>query len=277
MQQAAIERGVAFIHRELIIKLAARYQLPAVYPDREFVTSGGLVSYGPVRTDRYRRVAGYVDRILKMLWGGSGENISIAALSKPMEPRYDETESQDCERSQPVSRPAGYGRDVDRGDRDESIELACGWHCSWCRAPAAEETGDRRALIAQAVKPLARGGRKERPPDHTHRGGVRGRTRRLLAGALAGCAGRREPRHSCVERRGDALTPPGEERSARHRASEARLSRLAARRARALQDGRGADACRGGRQAAEPGSRDAGWRGEPDYHSGQGAFVRLGI
>src|SRR5271156_5209606 len=111
---------------------------------------------------------------------------------------------------------------------------------------------------------------EKRPPDHTHRRGVRGRTRRLLAGALAGCAGHREPRHSCVERRGDARTPPGEERSARHRASEARLSRLAARRARALQDGRGADACRGGRQAAEPGSRDAGWRGEPDYHSGQG-------
>src|SRR5277367_3189806 len=207
---------------------------------------------------------------LKMLWGGSGENISIAALSKPMEPRYDETQSQDCERPQPVSRPAGYGRDGDRGDRDESIELACGWHCSWCRAPAAEETGDRRARIAQAVEPLACGGRKERPPDHTHRRRVRGRTRRLLAGALARCAGHREPRHSCVERRGDARTPPGEERSARHRASEARLSRLAARRARALQDGRGADACRGGRQAAEPGSRDAGWRGEPDYHSGQG-------
>jgi putative ABC transport system substrate-binding protein len=49
----------------LIIKLAARYQLPAVYPDRMYVTGGGLVSYGAVRTDQYRRVAGYVDRILK--------------------------------------------------------------------------------------------------------------------------------------------------------------------------------------------------------------------
>ena len=36
------------------------------------------------------------------------------------------------ERSEPVSRPAGYGRDVDRGDRDEPIELACRRHCSWC-------------------------------------------------------------------------------------------------------------------------------------------------
>src|SRR5271168_4938402 len=238
---------------------------------RDLLTSGTKHQTGP-QGCIFRSAASHVDRILKMLWGGSGENISIAALSKPMEPRYDETQSQDCERSQPVSRPAGYGRDGDRGDRDESIELACGWHCSWCRAPAAEETGDRRARLAQAVEPLACGGRKERPPDHTHRRGVRGRTRRLLAGALAGCAGHREPRHSCVERRGDARTPPGEERSARHRASEARLSRLAARRARALQDGRGADACRGGRQAAEPGSRDAGWRGEPDYHSGQGGI-----
>jgi putative ABC transport system substrate-binding protein len=50
----------------LIIKLAARYQLPAVYGgDRLIGTGGGLVSYGPVITDPYRRVAGYVDRILK--------------------------------------------------------------------------------------------------------------------------------------------------------------------------------------------------------------------
>jgi putative ABC transport system substrate-binding protein len=56
---------LAFTYRDLIIKLAARYQLPAVYPDRVFVTSNGLLSYGPVTGDRYRRVAGYVDRILK--------------------------------------------------------------------------------------------------------------------------------------------------------------------------------------------------------------------
>src|SRR5436190_4032397 len=113
-----------------------------------------------------------------------------------MEPRHDGTQDRDCERSQPVSRPAGYGRDVDRGDRDEPIELACRWHCSWCRAPTAEETCDRRARIAQAVEPLACGGRKERPPDHAHRRGVRGRTRRLLAGALARCTGHRGPLHA---------------------------------------------------------------------------------
>jgi putative ABC transport system substrate-binding protein len=56
---------LAVTHRELIIKLAAQYQLPAVYPSRAFVTSGGLVSYGAVSTGRFRGVAGYVDRILK--------------------------------------------------------------------------------------------------------------------------------------------------------------------------------------------------------------------
>ena len=55
----------ATLHRNLIITLAARHKLPAVYPDRIFVTGGGLISYGPDRLDQYRRAAGYVDRILK--------------------------------------------------------------------------------------------------------------------------------------------------------------------------------------------------------------------
>jgi putative ABC transport system substrate-binding protein len=53
------------VHRELIIMLAARHRLPAVYPFRYFVTSGGLISYGPDPIEQYRRAAGYVDRILK--------------------------------------------------------------------------------------------------------------------------------------------------------------------------------------------------------------------
>jgi putative tryptophan/tyrosine transport system substrate-binding protein len=57
--------GLAIIHRALIISLAARYQLPAVYPFRFFVSDGGLLSYGPDAVDQYRRAAGYVDRILK--------------------------------------------------------------------------------------------------------------------------------------------------------------------------------------------------------------------
>jgi ABC-type uncharacterized transport system substrate-binding protein len=52
-------------HRDLIIALAAKHRLPAVYPYRFFVTSGGLISYGPDLADQYRRAAGYVDRILR--------------------------------------------------------------------------------------------------------------------------------------------------------------------------------------------------------------------
>jgi putative tryptophan/tyrosine transport system substrate-binding protein len=56
---------LSIVHRELIIALAARHQLPAVYPLRVFVASGGLISYGPDTIDPYRRAAGYVDRILR--------------------------------------------------------------------------------------------------------------------------------------------------------------------------------------------------------------------
>jgi ABC-type uncharacterized transport system substrate-binding protein len=52
-------------HRDLIITLAARHKLPAVYWERFFVTGGGLISYGPDSIDPHRRAAGYVDRILK--------------------------------------------------------------------------------------------------------------------------------------------------------------------------------------------------------------------
>jgi ABC-type uncharacterized transport system substrate-binding protein len=53
------------VHRELIITLAARHRLPAVYPFRFFVAVGGLLSYGPDSVDPYRRSARYVDRVLK--------------------------------------------------------------------------------------------------------------------------------------------------------------------------------------------------------------------
>jgi putative tryptophan/tyrosine transport system substrate-binding protein len=56
---------LAQIHRDLIITLAARHKLPAVYFERFFVTDGGLISYGPDLVDQYRQAAGYVDRILK--------------------------------------------------------------------------------------------------------------------------------------------------------------------------------------------------------------------
>ena len=55
----------AIVHREAIIALAARHRLPAVYPYRFFVISGGLISYGLDNIEQYRLAAGYVDRILR--------------------------------------------------------------------------------------------------------------------------------------------------------------------------------------------------------------------
>jgi putative ABC transport system substrate-binding protein len=56
---------LATAHRDLIIELAARHKLPAVYFERYFVTSGGLMSYGPHFVNQFRQAAGYIDRILK--------------------------------------------------------------------------------------------------------------------------------------------------------------------------------------------------------------------
>ena len=57
--------GAAIVHRKLIVTLAARHKLPAVYFHRDFVADGGLVSYGADPIDPHRRAATYVDRILK--------------------------------------------------------------------------------------------------------------------------------------------------------------------------------------------------------------------
>ena len=59
------QNATAILHRKLIIALAARHRLPAIYAYSSFVTDGGLISYGPDSMDGYRRAAGYVDRILK--------------------------------------------------------------------------------------------------------------------------------------------------------------------------------------------------------------------
>jgi putative ABC transport system substrate-binding protein len=55
----------AGVHRDLIISLAARYRLPAIYPFPYYANAGGLMSYGPDTLDQFRRAAGYVDRILR--------------------------------------------------------------------------------------------------------------------------------------------------------------------------------------------------------------------
>jgi putative ABC transport system substrate-binding protein len=71
--------GVAIRHRELIITLAARHKLPAIYFASFFVTSGGLMSYGADLLDQYRRAASYVDRILK---GEKPADMPVQAATK---------------------------------------------------------------------------------------------------------------------------------------------------------------------------------------------------
>jgi ABC-type uncharacterized transport system substrate-binding protein len=73
--------GGSGARRDLIINLAARLRLPAIYPFRYYVVGGGLISYGPDTLDQFRRAAGYVDRILK------GEKPSELPVQAPA--RYD--------------------------------------------------------------------------------------------------------------------------------------------------------------------------------------------
>jgi len=71
--------GAAIRYRELLIKLAARHRLPAVYWASFYVTGGGLVSYGVDLLDQYRRAAGYIDRILK---GEKPADMPVQAATK---------------------------------------------------------------------------------------------------------------------------------------------------------------------------------------------------
>jgi putative ABC transport system substrate-binding protein len=69
----------AIVHRDLIIALAARHRLPAVYYERYFVTAGGLISYGADLIDQFRSAATYVDRILK---GEKPTELPVQAATK---------------------------------------------------------------------------------------------------------------------------------------------------------------------------------------------------
>ena len=71
--------SLAVMHRDLIIALAARHRLPAVYYDRYFVVAGGLISYGSNSVEEYRLAAGYVDRILK---GEKPAELPVQAATK---------------------------------------------------------------------------------------------------------------------------------------------------------------------------------------------------
>jgi putative tryptophan/tyrosine transport system substrate-binding protein len=67
------------VHRDLIVTLAARHKLPAVYYSRYFTAGGGLISYGTDIYDLYRRAAGYVDRVLK---GEKPSDLPVQAPTK---------------------------------------------------------------------------------------------------------------------------------------------------------------------------------------------------
>jgi putative tryptophan/tyrosine transport system substrate-binding protein len=71
--------ALSAVHRDLIITLAARYKLPAVYQERNYVAAGGLISYGPNFRDQFRRAAGYVDRVLK---GAKPGDLPVQAPTK---------------------------------------------------------------------------------------------------------------------------------------------------------------------------------------------------
>jgi putative tryptophan/tyrosine transport system substrate-binding protein len=71
--------GLTIVHRKLIITLAARHRLPAIYWNRMYVADGGLISYGPDTIDQYRRAAAYVDRILK---GEKPSDLPVQAPTK---------------------------------------------------------------------------------------------------------------------------------------------------------------------------------------------------
>jgi ABC-type uncharacterized transport system substrate-binding protein len=70
---------MSILHHDLIIMLAARHKLPAVYYERVFAAVGGLISYGPNRTDQFRQAAGYVDRILR---GEKAADLPVQAPTK---------------------------------------------------------------------------------------------------------------------------------------------------------------------------------------------------
>ena len=110
--------GGSGARRELIITLAARLRLPAVYPFPFHVTSGGLTSYGPDIIDQYRRAAGYVDRILK------GERPADLPVQAPT--KYKLVINLKTAKALGLDVPADATRPRRRGDRMKRREfIAC--------------------------------------------------------------------------------------------------------------------------------------------------------
>ena len=101
--------ALAVVHRDLIITLAARHKLPAVYYERFFVAGGGLISYGPDYLDQFRRAAGYVDRILK---GEKPADLPVQAPTK-----YELVINLKTAKALGLTMPPTRARERRRGDR----------------------------------------------------------------------------------------------------------------------------------------------------------------
>ena len=163
-----------------------------------------------------------------------------------------ETPHATAERPEQVPRRPAPGQHADRGHRAEPVQLAGGRDRPGPRAAAAQEARAGPGGAAAAAAALAGRGGQGRAHDRAHRGGLRGRPRRLLAGTLAAGPRHRGARDPPHERRRLPRAPAGQDRPARHRAAQARLSRLAAGRAGPLRHGGGADPRGGGRPASQP-------------------------
>jgi putative ABC transport system substrate-binding protein len=90
--------GAGQVHRDLIVTLAAKHKLPAVYSESSYIEGGGLISFGPDYVDLYRQAAGYVDRILK------GEKPADLPVQAPT--RYETVLNLKTEKALGVNVPA---------------------------------------------------------------------------------------------------------------------------------------------------------------------------
>ena len=137
----------SLVHRELIVGLAARHQLPAAYAYRTFVESGGLISYGPDVAGQYRRAAGYVNRILK------GERPGRPAGAGADQVRSCD-QSQDRQGARPLSA-AVAARASRRGDRMKrrAFIVALGGAAAW---PVAARAQQPTTLVIGFVRSTSR-------------------------------------------------------------------------------------------------------------------------